>query len=181
MRQETIKLSSSGQVSGMDFPDLNELERAANQAHRALEEVPVHPLDLLQLIGRLRGLQSKVDAHEKDATKPKCPAEEIIALYHEAMPENPKVKVISEKRREAIRARWRDAAKLTCKPFGYSNRQDGLRAWKAFFEVCADSDFLTGKTPSWNGRPPFIADIDFIMSPSGFAKILENKYHRELA
>ena len=82
MRQETIKLSSSGQVSGMDFPDLNELERAAHQAQRALEEVPVHPLDLLQLIGRLRDLQSKVDAHEKDATKPKCPAEEIIALYH---------------------------------------------------------------------------------------------------
>lgn len=181
MRQETIKLSSSGQVSGMDFPDLNELERVAHKAQRALEEVPVHPLDLLQLIGRLRGLQSKVDAHEKDATKPKCPAEEIIALYHEAMPQNPKVKVISEKRRESIRARWRDAAKLTCKPFGYSNRQDGLRAWKAFFEVCADSDFLTGKTPNWNGRPPFIADIDFIMSPSGFAKILENKYHRELA
>ena len=181
MRQETIKLSSSGQVSGMDFPDLKELERAANQAHRALEEVPVHPLDLLQLIGRLRGLQAKADAHEKDATKPKCPAEEIIALYHEAMPENPKVKVLNAARRSAIRARWREAASLTCKPFGYSNRQDGLKAWREFFAVCAESDFLTGRVPPRPGYPAFVADIDFIMRPSGFASIIENKYHREIA
>ena len=110
-----------------------------------------------------------------------CPYEEIVALYHELMPDNPRVKVINEARKRNIKARWTEAAKLQCAPFGYKTREDGLKAWRAFFEVCADSDFLTGKTQSWNGRPPFIADIDFIMSPSGFAKTLENKYHREVA
>ena len=110
-----------------------------------------------------------------------CPAEAIIELYHLHMPDNPRCKTLNDARRRAIRARWREAAKLSCKPFGYDNRADGLKAWAAFFEVCADSDFLTGRAQPTVGKPPFIADIDFLMSPSGFAKTLENKYHREVA
>lgn len=113
--------------------------------------------------------------------KPACPAEEIVRLYHEAMPDNPKVRVLNDARRKTIRARWNEAASLTCKPFGYISREDGLVAWRHFFEVCAESDFLTGRTPAQAGKPPFLADIDFLMSPAGFAKCLENKYHREVA
>lgn len=113
--------------------------------------------------------------------KPACPAEEIVRLYHEAMPDNPKVKVLNDARRKAIRSRWKEAATLSCRPFGYSSREDGLNAWRQFFEVCAESDFLAGRAPAQPGKPPFIADIDFLMSPAGFAKCLENKYHREAA
>ena len=110
-----------------------------------------------------------------------CPYREIVDLYHEAMPENPRCKILSKSRKAAIKARWTEAAKLTCKPFGYATRAEGLAAWQQFFEICAGSDFLTGKAPGSNSRPPFIADIDFLMSPSGFARTLENKYHREAA
>lgn len=113
--------------------------------------------------------------------KPACPAEEIVRLYHEAMPDNPMVRVLNDARRKTIRARWKEAAGLDCKPFGYSTRDDGLRAWRQFFEVCAESDFLIGRAPAQPGKPPFIADIDFLMSPAGFAKCLENKYHRDAA
>lgn len=113
--------------------------------------------------------------------KPACPAEEVVSMYHNAMPDNPRVRVLSDARRKTIRARWREAASLACKPFGYSSREDGLAAWRQFFEVCARSDFLTGRAPAQPGKPPFIADIDFLMSPAGFAKCLENKYHREAA
>lgn len=113
--------------------------------------------------------------------KPACPAEEIVSLYHEAMPDNPRVRVLNEVRRKTIRARWKEAAGLACQPFGYSSREDGLNAWRQFFEVCAESDFLTGRAPAQHGKPPFLADIDFLMSPAGFAKCLENKYHREAA
>jgi len=108
-----------------------------------------------------------------------CPAEEIIALYHTAMPDNPRVKVANQARKGAIKARWREAAHLDCKPFGYSTRAEGLAAWRVFFETCNESAFLTGRTTPQPGKPPFLADIDFLMSPSGFAKCLENKYHRE--
>lgn len=113
--------------------------------------------------------------------KPACQAEDIVRLYHEAMPDNPRVRVLNDSRRKTIRARWKEAASLTCKPFGYSSREDGLTAWRQFFEVCAESDFLTGKAPTQPGKPPFLADIDFLMSPAGFTRCLENKYHREVA
>ena len=112
--------------------------------------------------------------------QPAFPADAIVSLYHEVLPDNPRCKVLSDARRAAIRARWKEAAKLTCAPFGYSSRADGLAAWRRFFEVCAESDFLTGRAPGLPGKPPFIADIDFLMSPSGFAKTLENKYHRDV-
>ncbi len=110
-----------------------------------------------------------------------CPYQQIIDAYHEAMPENPRCKILSASRKAAIKARWTEAAKLTCKPFGYASRVEGLNAWRRFFEICADSDFLTGKAPGSNGRPSFVADIDFLMRPQRFAQILENKYHREAA
>lgn len=110
-----------------------------------------------------------------------CPYQQIIDAYHEAMPENPRCKILSASRKAAIKARWTEAAKLTCKPFGYATRAEGLDAWRRFFEICADSDFLTGKAPGYNGRPSFVADIDFLMRPQRFAQILENKYHREAA
>lgn len=107
-----------------------------------------------------------------------CPVEKIIEAYHEAMPLNPVCKVLNESRRRAVRQRWREASSLTCKPFGYTTQADGLQAWRRFFEVCADSNFLTGKVAGRNGGPPFFADVDFLFSPSGFVRALENKYHR---
>ncbi len=111
----------------------------------------------------------------------RCPVGTLVDLYHELMPLNPRVKVLSEPRKKAIRARWKEAAHLEAQPFGYATRADGLAAWRRFFEVCAESAFLTGRAPAAPGKPPFVADIDFIFSPSGFAKTLENKYHREAA
>lgn len=110
-----------------------------------------------------------------------CPVEKILAAYHEAMPNNPRCRVLNEARKRSIRLRWLEAAKLHVGPFGYETADEGVSAWRRFFEVCAESDFLTGKVPGRNGAPPFVADIDFLFSPSGFAKCLENKYHREIA
>lgn len=108
-----------------------------------------------------------------------CPAGTLVDLYHELMPSNPRVKVLNKGRIAAIRGRWTEAAGLQAEPFGYATKADGLEAWRRFFTVCAQSNFLVGKAPAQPGKPPFIADIDFIFSPSGFAKILENKYHRD--
>ena len=188
MIQECIQMTSSGQATDYVQIATEDARLLAERLRLLCSEagVPVPRGDDAHicaiggmLIGNaLLSLSKSADSKPAPVT---CPADAIVALYHEAMPDNPRVKVLNEARRTAIRKRWREAAKLTCKPFGYSNRPDGLAAWKAFFEVCAESDFLTGKVPALPGRPVFIADIDFIMSPSGFAKILENKYHREQA
>lgn len=125
--------------------------------------------------------KATAQAGETEAVSLHCPVARIVSAYHELMPGNPKVKVLNDKRKRAITARWREAAKLTCKPFGYATVDAGLKAWRAFFAVCAESDFLTGKAKGKPGQPPFIADIDFLTAPESFAKCLENKYHREAA
>lgn len=108
-----------------------------------------------------------------------CPTGTLVNLYHELMPMNPRVKVLSKSRRSAIRARWLEAAALDCEPFGYTTKSAGLVAWRRFFEICSESKFLSGLSPPQAGKPAFVADIDFIFSASGFAKTLENKYHRD--
>lgn len=125
---------------------------------------------------------SSVKAAEKVRKAPglTCPTADIVALYHDHMPANPRCKMLTAERQKAIAARWNEAAKLSCKPFGYSSVSDGLNAWRQFFETCAESRFLTGRAPAADGKRPFLADIDFLMRPSSFAKCLENKYHRDL-
>lgn len=158
----------------------NKSELLPNES-QALGLIP----DSLNLIPSLLIPEMAADAavNGKPATEkmPTCPAEEIVSLYHEAMPLNPPVKNLNDARKKAIRARWKEAALLHCKPFGYNNREDGLKAWRNFFEVCAESEFLTGRASAQQGKPPFVADIDFLISPSGFTKCIENKYHREAA
>lgn len=124
-------------------------------------------------IGKVTAQTGESDPHLK------CPVERIVKAYHELMPNNPRLKVLSDARRRTIAARWREAAKLTCKPFGYATVAEGIEAWRSFFRVCAESAFLTGKIQRRDGQPPFLADLDFLTSPKGFAKCLENKYHRE--
>lgn len=129
----------------------------------------------------LQGIAPKpsVNHHEPPKWVSSCPVEKIVDAYHRLMPDNPKCKVISNSRRGSIKARWHEAAKLSCQPFGYSTTEDGIAAWERFFTICAESHFLTGRATPQPGRPPFFADIDFLMSPRGFAGCLENKYHRE--
>ena len=110
-----------------------------------------------------------------------CPVQKIVDLYHEHMPNNPKVKILSEKRKSTIKKRWLEASKLQAEPFGYTTVADGLAAWSMFFEVCGGSMFLTGRVEPQPGKLPFIADLDFLLAPESFIKTLENKYHRSAA
>lgn len=134
------------------------------------------PAPVVDLLGA-----AVANAGDSESAALHCPIARIVKAYHDLMPDNPRVKVLNDKRKRAIAARWREASKLDCKPFGYSTVEAGLNAWRAFFTVCAQSEFLTGKAKAQPGKPPFIADIDFLMSPEAFAKCLENKYHRDAA
>lgn len=105
----------------------------------------------------------------------------IVNAYHELMPDNPKIKVLDDARKRTIAARWKQAARERVGPFGYRTADDGVQAWREFFRVCNESDFLTGKAqPGFGREKPFVADLDFLMSPKGFKGCLENKYHRGL-
>lgn len=110
------------------------------------------------------------------AALPDCPHEKIIELYHTQLPECPKVLQWHDTRQGYLRSRWKQMAKANGVTPGYASEEAGLAWWRKFFGYCAQSDFLTGKTEGRQGKPPFVADLEWIVRPTNFAKIIEGKY-----
>jgi hypothetical protein len=100
---------------------------------------------------------------------PNCPHDEIRALYHDKLPELPPVLSWHEERQKFLRARWRE------KP-----ERQNLQWWSEFFDRVSRSDFLMGRTPSQNGKKPFKADLEWLVRPRNFAKIIEGKYDHSI-
>ena len=98
-----------------------------------------------------------------------CPHQAIIDLYHQTLPSGRQVRIWNDTRRAKLRARWKEDPK-----------RQSVEWWGKFFGYIAESDFLTGKAASVN-RPPFELDLEWIVSPANFVKIVEGKYHREAA
>lgn len=92
-----------------------------------------------------------------------CPHQAIVDLYHEVLPQLARVRDITEKRKTALRARWRQ-----------NQRFQNLDWWRKYFSAVAVDDFLMGRLP---GRQ-WQADFDFLLRPDKFQKIIEGGYQR---
>jgi uncharacterized protein YdaU (DUF1376 family) len=102
-----------------------------------------------------------------------CPSQELIELYHQRLPTLPRVEVVSEARKRALSARWRDVVtdaeiRKTDDP-----RKAALEWFDWYFDYASKSAFLTGKAKSWR------ADFDFLLSPTKFPKVVEGHYHKD--
>jgi hypothetical protein len=105
----------------------------------------------------------KLNGHAKPNP---VPFQAIVDLYHQiCCPPLPRVFKLTEARKGHIRQRWQ-------------NDLPTMEDWQDYFIDVRESAFLTGQKPGTNGRPPFLADFDYLLSPSNFAKIAEGKYHR---
>lgn len=90
-----------------------------------------------------------------------CPHQAIVDLYNKKLPELPGVRDITERRKTALRARWRS-----------HERFQDLSWWASYFELVSESDFLMGRLPGKTWR----ADFDFLIKPDKFQKIIELGY-----
>ncbi|MTD34008.1 replication protein [Paludibacterium denitrificans] len=104
-----------------------------------------------------------------------CPHAQLIDLYHEELPTCRQVREWNDARKSLMRARWNE--KLAAGK--YHDLQTGLAYWRRFFAYVNQSDFLTGRSEPGNGRKVFVADLEWIIRPTNFAKIVEGKYHEE--
>jgi hypothetical protein len=93
-----------------------------------------------------------------------CPLKRIVELYHELLPELPRVEKLTKVRAGYIQQRWREDL-------------PGVDAWRAYFTDVRNSKFLMGKTQGRDGKPPFRADLEWLTRPGNFAKVAEGKYH----
>ena len=109
------------------------------------------------------------------ARVPACPYEAIRALYHEILPEHPRVEIVNEKRRRSMKARWADIGRRLKAKRQRDGPEERLAYLRRFFGRTSESDFLTGKRAFRDGSV-YIADFDKLMSPGGFAGVIEGKY-----
>lgn len=60
----------------------------------------------------------------------------------------------------------------------WNEKQDhqSLEWWESFFTGISKMDFLCGQVPGKNGQAPFLADLEWIIRPTNFVKIIEGKY-----
>jgi uncharacterized protein YdaU (DUF1376 family) len=108
---------------------------------------------------------------------PTCPHQEILNLYAKHLPHLSQPRVWEGNRQEALRARWRQAAKPSdYSPEGYKDVAGGLRWWDSFFGYIANDTKLAAgfETQGRTWRP----DLEWIVTAGNFAKIIDGKYNK---
>jgi len=106
---------------------------------------------------------------------PDCQHQAVIDLYHQQLPTLRRVEVWNAARQGYLRQRWREVAAELGKDKPIS--AGAVLDWfNDFFGHIQKSRFLVGKVNSKDGRA-FTADLEWILKPSNFAKIVEGKYH----
>jgi len=101
-----------------------------------------------------------------------CPQQQIVDLYHEVLPELPKVRVWSKERQSALSARWNQGVEN-----GDGLKSNCIEWWEGFFRYIRKSNFLMGNSERNNDQRPFRADLEWIVKKNSFIKIVEGKYH----
>jgi len=106
---------------------------------------------------------------------PPIKTQSVVDLFHEVLPELPKVRILDDKRKKTISSfcRW----VLT------SKRSDGVRraqttdealAWiRSYFDRARANDFLMGRGAKSAGHEGWECDIDFLLSEKGKRQVIE--------
>jgi len=149
-----------GTIGGMAIGESSVISKVT--ARTNLADSRVSPEDKSSVETLVNGGDSDFALESPVKHPPKCPYDKIIRLYHLNCPTLPHVKSVPEHRKTAIRSRWRDNPKY----------QD-LTQWERFFKYVDGNDFLRGD------RTDFRANLDWLMRPRNFVKVIEGNYDRE--
>jgi hypothetical protein len=108
-----------------------------------------------------KSINKKLTKKNPDADD-KVPHQEIIELFHDAVPDLPQIRGWTDARKKLLRARWEEEPK-----------RQNLDWWKRFFEYVDKSDYLCGRSASWK------ADLPWILKQENFLKVIEGRYHTD--
>lgn len=102
---------------------------------------------------------------------PVCPFTELVDLYHELLPELPRLKKHTSARQSSARGRWRETWAGLRKEGKPHDKQALLAYFRRFFSYVSQSDFLMGRVTDWS------ADFEWLFTAKGFARVVEGNYH----
>lgn len=94
----------------------------------------------------------------QSTTSESIPYDSILNLFHEICITLPQVKVLSDKRKKALKARWKES-------------KSDIATFELIFSKVHQSDFLSGRNGRWTG-----CNFDWILKQENFIKIGEGNY-----
>lgn len=174
--QRALKKSATSVEQVLNTSATNGQQSSTNQEPRTKNQVnPISPKgDTSTAIA-----EDPVDNFLEIAPKvngshaPICPHQAILDLYHEKLPQLVPVRVWNETRRRHLQSLWRGKAS----ELKWKSATEGIEWFDAYFHFVGQSEFLTGKATGNGDRRPFVADLEWIIKPANFAKVIEGKYH----
>ncbi len=109
------------------------------------------------------------------AKLPTCQTQSVIDLYHEILPELPKVRLHTKARVRAIQKIW-EWVLTSVKP-DQSRRAETAEqalAWlRTYFERARNNDFLMGRSAKSGEHENWQCDLDFLLTEKGMKHVIE--------
>lgn len=127
--------------------------------------------------------QEKRPSASSPAKLPTCPVEEIIAIYHEVLPDMPRVRLQTKDRVRALQRTWTWVLTST-KEGGVRRATTPAEAidWlRSYFERARENDFLMGRTPRTGQHANWRCDLDFLLTDRGMKHVIEKTVVEETA
>lgn len=170
MPEYAAKLARSIQSdAGSKKSDAGSIEAASNGNAGSKKRVPPSPLPNPSPYPKALTLSNERVVPSKPGT-PVCPHAEIVAAYHELLPELARVRDWTPDRQAFLRSRWKE-----------SKERQTVEWWRGYFGYVRTCPFLMGQGPSSPDRDPFYADLEWLVRPKNFRKVIEGKYQRRAA
>lgn len=101
--------------------------------------------------------------------------QQLVAIYHEILPELPGVRVMDKERDQALRDFW-DWVLKTNRPDGTpraTNTEEALAWARDFFRMARNNDFIMGRTTPSPGHENWRCSIEYLLSSKGMKKVIE--------
>ena len=108
--------------------------------------------------------------------QPFCPHDEIIAMYHEQLPELPRMRVRNSDRDTLLRTRWKESLQRLQAAGRQGTREEGLAWWHKYFALVRASPLLMGQVEQRGRDSPWMASFEWLIRPKNFAKVIEGQY-----
>lgn len=100
---------------------------------------------------------------------PECPHSDIVSAYHEILPELARVRTWDSDRQKFLRGRWREDAE-----------RQSVEWWRDFFRYVRTCPLLMGQVERRDAAP-WAADLEWLVRPSNFRKVIEGRYEARAA
>ena len=106
---------------------------------------------------------------------PRCETQSVVDLYHDTLPELPRVRLMTDGRRKAISAFWRfvmTSKKSDGAPRA-TNAAEAMEWIGGYFARARDNDFLMGRGSKAPGHEGWQCDFDFLLTEKGKKHVIE--------